>query len=63
MSTMLDNNHGTIFPSSVGLVVHLELLWALSTARRMQPDEGKVQLDADVSFPREGGKLFVLKQC
>ena len=63
MSTMLDDNPGTIFTSSAGLLGHLELLWALSTSRRLQPEEGKVQMGADVGFPRGGGKLFVLKPC
>jgi len=59
MSTMLDDYHGTKYPSSAGLLVHLELLWALSTARRLQPEEGKVHCAADVGLPRGDGKLFV----
>jgi len=60
MSAMVDDNLGKIFTSFPRLLVHLKLLWALFTARLLEPEEGKVHMGADVSFPRADGTLFVL---
>ena len=56
---MLDDYPGMIFTSSSGLLDQLELLWALSTARRLTPEEGKVHCAVDVSLPRGDEMLFV----
>ena len=63
MSILFDDSPVMLFASVAGLIMCFELVVAIPVAWTMQPEEGKVQLDQNVSFSRGGGKLFVLKQC
>ena len=63
MSKMINGGSGTFSSSVAGLLVYLELACALQAPGIVQPEEGKVILGADVSFPKGDGKLFVLTQC
>ena len=63
MSKMINGGSGTFYSSVAGLLVYLELACALQAPGIVQPEEGKVILGADVSFPKGDGKLFVLTQC
>jgi len=59
---MINGSSGTLFSSVTGLLVYLQLARALQVPRIVQPEEGEVNLGADVSFPRGDGKLIVLAQ-
>ena len=61
MSAMLDDDLGKIFASSPGLLVHLGLIFALSTARWLQSKEGKEYCAADVGFPRPKGGWKIIR--
>ena len=63
MSILFDDSPVMLFASVAGLIMCFKLVVAIPVAWTMQPEEGKVQLDQNVSFSRERGKLFVLKQC
>ena len=63
MSILFDDSPVMLFASVACLIMCFELVVAIPVAWTMQPEEGKVQLDTDVSFPRRDEKLFVLSQC
>ena len=63
MSKMINGGSGTSSSSVAGLLVYFELACALHAPGIVQHEEGKVVWGADVGFPREDEKLFVLTQC